>query len=171
MTPYATYGFDVANLMWVYDSPDFMPSCDRIITLNSSPDNKFHATSRRRDILLTLQVIINGGYTVCVSTYFMFLRPYYVPYTVTYNAIDILLCVFWNGKNPLVHLFFNRYVRKKFVEDIRNRKVSSLVFNAFLRLQHKIFPPAHQASTGSLPLNRILKGDCDCSCQCGPRLK
>lgn len=61
-------------------------------------------------MLLTAQVIINGGYTVCVSTYFMFLRPYYVPYTVVYNALDIVLCLLWNGKSPVMHLIFNGYL-------------------------------------------------------------
>lgn len=68
----------------------------------------------------------------------------------------------------ILHYF--RYMREKFFEDVRNRKVSSLVLNAFLRLQHKIFSRADQAPTSSLPPNRILKGDYDC-CQCGPRLK
>ncbi|VBB31292.1 unnamed protein product [Acanthocheilonema viteae] len=128
LTPYATYGFDAKMLMWTYDSFDFMPSCDRIITLltstfsticyvlllilvlkkSSSPGNKVHGGTRRRDTLLTVQVMINGGYTVLVSIYFMFLRPYYVPYTIIYNAVDILLCVFWNGKSPIMHLVFNR---------------------------------------------------------------
>ncbi|VDO38748.1 unnamed protein product [Onchocerca flexuosa] len=119
-------------LMWTYDSPEFMPTYDRITTLitsilstacyafllglvlrKSSSGNKVLDNSRRRDTLLTMQVMINGGYTVCVSTYFMFLRPYYVPYTVIYNAIDIVLCVIWNGKNPVMHLFFNRCSKSK----------------------------------------------------------
>ncbi|OZC11360.1 hypothetical protein X798_01776 [Onchocerca flexuosa] len=144
LTPEATYGFNAEMLMWTYDSPEFMPTYDRITTLitsilstacyafllglvlrkvsrfpmlliyaRSSSGNKVLDNSRRRDTLLTMQVMINGGYTVCVSTYFMFLRPYYVPYTVIYNAIDIVLCVIWNGKNPVMHLFFNRCSKSK----------------------------------------------------------
>uniref|UniRef100_A0A0R3RWN2 7TM_GPCR_Srx domain-containing protein n=1 Tax=Elaeophora elaphi TaxID=1147741 RepID=A0A0R3RWN2_9BILA len=169
LTPYATYGFDVANLAWVYDSPDFMPSYDRITTLSSATGSKLNDGSKRRDTLLTIQVIINGGYTVCVSTYFMFLRPYYVPYTVIYNALDILLCLLWNGKSPFMHLFFNRYIRVKFLEDIRERKTFSFFQNAVSRLQHKIFSTPDQISAGSLPLHGTsLKRDC---LNCGPQLK
>ncbi|EFO22228.1 hypothetical protein LOAG_06259, partial [Loa loa] len=140
---------------------------------SSSTGNKLNDSSRRRDTLLTLQVIINGSYTVCVSTYFMFIRPYYVPYTKIYNAVDILLCVLWNGKSPIMHLFFNRYIRTNFLEDIRNRKIFALVLNVLLRLRHKIFSPAFKTSVISLPLNRVvpLKADCvDCD-QCGQRFK
>ncbi|MCP9261778.1 hypothetical protein DINM_005105 [Dirofilaria immitis] len=83
LTPKATYGFNAELLMWIYDSPDFMPTYDRITTLltsilstacyilllgfvlkkSSSTNKKMHDSSRRRDTLLTLQVIINGGYT------------------------------------------------------------------------------------------------------------
>lgn len=36
LTPYATYGFDAELLMWEYDSPEFMPSYDRLTTLATS---------------------------------------------------------------------------------------------------------------------------------------
>ncbi|KAM3719311.1 Dopamine receptor [Dirofilaria immitis] len=193
LTPKATYGFNAELLMWIYDSPDFMPTYDRITTLltsilstacyilllgfvlkkSSSTNKKMHDSSRRRDTLLTLQVIINGGYTVCVSTYFMFLRPYYVPYTVIYNALDILLCLLWNGKSPIMHLFFNRYIRTKFFEDIRDRKIFSLVLNVLLCLRHKIFSPPNHTSVNGFPLNRRIslkenniEGD-----HCSPELK
>ncbi|VIO94154.1 Uncharacterized protein BM_BM17517 [Brugia malayi] len=179
LTPYATYGFSAEKLMWVYDSPDFMPSFDRITTLgtsilsttcyilllglvlnkSSSTSNKLSDSSRRRDTLLTLQVIINGSYTICVSTYFMFLRPYYVPYTTIYNAVDIILCVLWNGKSPIMHLFFNRYIRANFLENIRNRKIFSLIINVLLRLRHKI-------SVSSLPLNRVVPVKADYVDEC-----
>ncbi|VDN18449.1 unnamed protein product [Gongylonema pulchrum] len=157
LTPYATYGFDAELLMWEYDSPDFMPSYDRLTTLATSilatlcyvlvlifvlrkswsSRSKVSDNSRRRDTLLTLQVVINGGYTVCVSTYFMFLRPYYVPYTVIFNALDIVLCVLWNGKSPIMHLIFNGYIRTKFLENIQNQKVVSLVPDVTSCSQHK----------------------------------
>uniref|UniRef100_A0A915PIQ6 7TM GPCR serpentine receptor class x (Srx) domain-containing protein n=1 Tax=Setaria digitata TaxID=48799 RepID=A0A915PIQ6_9BILA len=175
LTPFATYGFDAKKLMWTYDSPDFMPPYDRLATLitsvlatacyvlllivvlkKSSPTgNKMHDNSRRRDILLTIQVVTNGGYTVCVSTYFMFLRPYYVPYTVMYNAVDIALCVLWNGKSPIMHLLFNQHIRVKFLEDIQKRKVFSLVLNVVYP-QHKLFSPTFQTSVNGIPLNRTV---------------
>ncbi|VDK70118.1 unnamed protein product [Onchocerca ochengi] len=177
LTPEATYGFNAELLLWTYDSPDFMPTCDRITTLTtsilstvcyvlllglvlkkSSSGNKVPDNSRRRDTFLTMQVMINGGYTVCVSTYFMFLRPYYVPYTVIYNAVDIVLCVIWNGKNPVMHLFFNRYIRTKFFEDVRNRKIFSVILNSVLCLKHKMLPETVETleMPNNFPLNRVV---------------
>uniref|UniRef100_A0A0M3I9C2 Serpentine receptor class gamma n=1 Tax=Ascaris lumbricoides TaxID=6252 RepID=A0A0M3I9C2_ASCLU len=122
LTPIATYGFNATIVMWEYESPDFMPAFDRINTLTCSALSglcyvlivadgaAMSSKNHRREIFITLQVMLNGGYTLAVSIYFMFLRPYYVPYTVFYNATDIVLCLIWNGKSPIMHLVFNKFV-------------------------------------------------------------
>ncbi|VDN04480.1 unnamed protein product [Thelazia callipaeda] len=124
LTPYTTYGFDAPVLMWIYNSPEFMPSCDRITTLvtsvlatfcyllvllhvlkkSRSKGSEIHGTSRQRDTLLTLQVVNNSGYTVCVSIYF----------------ITDLRCI-----------------RAKFIENTRNQKILSLILDMTFCSQHR----------------------------------
>uniref|UniRef100_A0A915BC68 7TM GPCR serpentine receptor class x (Srx) domain-containing protein n=1 Tax=Parascaris univalens TaxID=6257 RepID=A0A915BC68_PARUN len=136
LTPIATYGFNATLIMWEYESPDFMPAFDRINTLTCSALSglcymlivadvirraaTMATTNHRREIFITLQVMLNGGYTLAVSIYFMFLRPYYVPYNVFYNATDVVLCLIWNGKSPVMHLIFNNYRIQKIESSIGN---------------------------------------------------
>ncbi|VDK55417.1 unnamed protein product [Anisakis simplex] len=166
LTPYATYGFNATLVMWEYESPDFMPAFDRINTLTCSAlsgicyllividvirkGSAMTSKNHRREILITIQVMLNGGYTLAVSIYFMFLRPYYVPYTVFYNATDIALCLIWNGKSPIMHLIFNREIRLKFIAQLKEQSLSWKAIKAKFSTQTNAindnmacFKPAH----------------------------
>ncbi|VDM40945.1 unnamed protein product [Toxocara canis] len=158
LTPIATYGFNATLVMWEYESPEFMPTFDRINTLMCSilsgicyllividvirKGAAMSSKNRRREILITIQVMLNGGYTLAVSTYFMFLRPYYVPYTVFYNATDIVLCLIWNGKSPIMHLIFNKEIRHKFIDEVKVQPVVGKALKAKCSTQVGAAAPA-----------------------------